>query len=63
MTLVQRSDAFEGDSAREEPDPDHTQDGPAKPVERSYLQIFKSSATIAGSSLVTLFFSIIRNTG
>lgn len=61
MTLVQRSDAFEGDSAREEPDPDHTQDGPAKPVERSYLQIFKSSATIAGSSLVTLFFSIIRN--
>ncbi|MGC4024741.1 MAG: O-antigen translocase [Mesorhizobium sp.] len=29
--------------------------------ERSYLQIFKSSATIAGSSLVQLVFSIARN--
>lgn len=33
----------------------------AKPAERSYLQIFRSSAIIAGSSMVTLCFSVVRN--
>ncbi|MBX3596119.1 MAG: O-antigen translocase [Rhizobiaceae bacterium] len=38
-------------------------DAPETPPEgeRSYLQIFKSSATIAGSSLVGLVFSVVRN--
>jgi len=49
------------DTLADEGKPSSEPESAAKTAERSYLQIFKSSAIIAGSSMVTIFFSIVRN--